>query len=240
MNNQTPNTIRGAVRAMLLKQLNPPPVNKDEIKAPSNSALTHALVDFNLFFFILDLISAGIVGWLTFWFYGILALIAGIYPMFAWERKYTRAKNSKVQKVISGFGIGLGALSTIVIAVLSAIVSLLKVNTIMGVDVFATSIAIILVSIIFVHGVMNGVYVFIDRDIKANQTLAEKMAIQQDALRDVRHAGVLGEAALEVETKLNEQLSKEHGEFVKASLESLSGNSLLIPNEVKSNPNQNP
>ncbi len=227
-------SIRDVVRARIIKAIEPVPESEEGIQKPSKGALAHALFDFNIFFLILDAISAGVVGWLTFWFYAPLAFVAGIYPMIGWEHKFKSGYNSTGQKWISGIGICIGAFSTILIAVLCAVTSIMKLNSIGGLDTFDLILAISLVSIVCVHGIMNGLYYFIDGGILAVQKFVEKLATQENALRDIRLAGQLGKAAKKTEDEAVTQLGQDHGAYVNSAYKSLTGEAFTPTRSIRS------
>ena len=154
-------------------------------KKPRNGLFV-ALVSFNFAFFVVDIISAGVVGYLTYWYYGVATLIAGAVFMFIHEYLFTRPFNNVTQKNISIGGAAWAVLTILFIAVVSVVANLTGLMTAGYEQYFMALMVGIIVTNIVIHGVLTGVFYYVDDQHKAKNksARARARAITQNEIDD--------------------------------------------------------
>jgi len=154
-------------------------------KKPTNG-LWLALVAFNFAFFVVDAISALVVGYLTFWYYGVATLLAGAVFMFIHEFLFTRAFNNPTQKKISIGGAIWAVLTILFIALASVMASLTGFLAVEYIPYFEAGMVAIIVFNIVLHGVLTGVFYYVDdgHNAKNKAARARARAITQTEIDD--------------------------------------------------------
>lgn len=149
-------------------------------KQPSNFALYFAILFANIVFLTLDTISAFTVYWLTHIpLYGALTFLAGAIPLVMHEALYTRAFASLVQRRIAMVGAASSLLSIVAIGVVAGVIN------ISGIAAEASMMEIVLIALLVLlgayHGILAGVYFYVDPGIRMNQQTEQAIAraIQQ-------------------------------------------------------------
>jgi hypothetical protein len=167
------------------------------VKKTSNSGLTVALWAFNIAFLVVDTLSAFVVGYITYWYYGVATLLAGAMFMFVHEYLFTRAFNSARQRNIAIGGAVWAALTILGIALFSVVANLVGFTNQEWEGAFLATMVGIIVFNIVLHGVLTAVYYYIDdgHNASSKAARAKARAITQTAIDDA--AEILLTKALE-------------------------------------------
>jgi hypothetical protein len=155
-------------------------------KRPSNGGLLVALISFNFAFLVVDAISAGVVGYLTHWYYGAATILAGAVFMIVHEYLFTRPFNNAKQRNIA-IGGAVWAVLTILGIALTSVIANLTGLTSNGYEAYflAFMVGVIVLNVI-IHGVLTAVYYYIDdgHNAKNKAARARARAITQNEIDD--------------------------------------------------------
>jgi hypothetical protein len=218
--------IREAIEKRVVEILNPP---KNQIKKPYNR-LWIAVFGFNVVFFFVDVITSVTVGYLTFWYYGVLVFLAGILPMLAHEALFANPYASRYQRRISGAGFGFSVLAALLVGVMVVIINVLFDSSETGILLEAIAMGL-LFFIAVLHGGLLALYFFIDAGIQAVQNAQTAMAKNERQLSNIAMAEAITDEANKVIAKLEERTNKGDAALMGAAMESIAGtNPLDRPN----------
>lgn len=131
-------------------------------RKPNNFGLGCSLIAANFAFLVVDAISAIVVGYLTRWYYGAATLFAGAIFMFVHEFLFVRAFNNVYQRRIA-IGGAVWAIATIVVIALMSVVA--NLTGFMTPDFEVYFLAFMVCAIVFnivLHGVLCGLYYYLD------------------------------------------------------------------------------
>lgn len=198
--------------------INPP---KDEIKRPSNR-LWIAVLGFNITYLAIDLITSVTVGYLTYWYYGVLVFLAGFLPMVAHEALFANPYASKIQRWISGIGFGFSILSALSVGVMVVVINVLYDSTPTGKTLEAVAMGLLFL-IAIAHGTLLALYFFIDEGIRAVQNALTAMAKNEQKLRELGMAGQIVDKSKTVIDALEKRANAGEGGLMDAAMEAISG-----------------
>ena len=145
-------------------------------KKPSNAGLIVSLWAFNVAFATVDILSAIAVGVLARWYYGVATFIAGAVFMFVHEYLFSRPFNNVTQKKIAVGGAVWAILSILVIALAAVIANL---TGFMSPELDTYFLAFMVSAIVFnivAHGVLAGIYYYVDDGHNATNKAARARA----------------------------------------------------------------
>jgi hypothetical protein len=145
-------------------------------KNPSNAGLIVALVSFNFAFFVVDAISAIVVGYLTFWYYGVATILAGAIFMGVHEYLFTRAFNNTKQRNIAVGGAVWAVLTILGIALLSVVANLTGFLEAGYEEYFMVFMVAVIVFNVVIHGVLTAIYYYVDDGHNAKNKAARARA----------------------------------------------------------------
>lgn len=198
MNNSR--TLQRTRQQRLTDMTNPPPPQE---KKPAN-ALWIAYVFFNLIALLMDIAAMLTVRAFTNWLYGVLVFMAGFLPLLMHEQLFTRPYASTKQKIISIVGIVTSVGFILTVGILGGIVNVLDFNTSIITEL---AIIVMLVVVAVFHGILAGVYFFIDTGIRRQQVRAQKLAyyetLRQSLVDTKQVLGVAGEV-LDMEDEITQ------------------------------------
>jgi hypothetical protein len=198
--------------------INPP---KDEIKRPGNR-LWIAVLGFNLTYLAIDLITSVTVGYLTYWYYGVLVFLAGFLPMVAHESLFANPYASKIQRWISGIGFGFSILSALSVGVMVVVINVLYDSTPTGKTLEAVAMGLLFL-IAIAHGTLLALYFFIDEGIRAVQNALTAMAKNEQKLHELGMAGQIVDKSKTVIDALEKRANAGEGGLMDAAMEAISG-----------------
>jgi len=217
--------IREAIEKKVVDIINPP---QNQIKKPSNR-LWLAVVGFNVIFLFADFITALAVGFLTYWYYGVLVFFAGILPMIFHEGLFANPYASVAQRWTAGTGFFFSVLSALFVGVLVVVINVMFDSTPTGKTLEAVAMALLFL-ILIAHGALFAIYFFIDLGIRAVQNAMSAMAKNERKLNEIAMAEQIVDRSNEVVTKLESRVSKGDSALMGAAMESISGEKTELPN----------
>lgn len=157
-----------------------------KVSKPSNAGLWLSLVFFNLVALVVEGISGGTIGYVTgFWYYGVVAFLAGFIPLGLNEILYVRAYANETQRKISIWGAAISIASIVLVAIGAAVINiggyadaaLLEIVTVVGVVLIAC-----------LHGGLMAFYFYADDGVKATHRKTAKIGRHQTRLDDLEMA----------------------------------------------------
>ncbi|MBV6393828.1 MAG: hypothetical protein KPEEDBHJ_03072 [Anaerolineales bacterium] len=150
-------------------------------KRPSNAGLNVSFWAFNIAFAVVDILSAIAVGVLSRWYYGVATVIAGAAFMFVHEYLFSRPFNNRIQNKIAVGGAVWAVLTILGIALASVIANLTGFLTPEWELYFLAFIVSVIVFNIVTHGVLAGIYYYMDdgHNAKNKSARARARAITQ-------------------------------------------------------------
>jgi hypothetical protein len=167
------------------------PAQAQKEKRPHNK-LWIASVGFNATMFFLDFVSAVTVAILTNVMYGVMTFLAGFLALLLHENLFTNAHADRSQKNIAIGGGVLAIVSTVAIGVLAGIVNVTNIVGLLPTLSLEVGIVISLVGVAGIHGVLWGIYFFMDEGhqtaMKVNSNMAYRERQRQqfdDAKKDI-------------------------------------------------------
>jgi hypothetical protein len=131
-------------------------------KKPSNAGLYVALIFFNFAFLVVDAISAGVVGYMTRWYYGASTLFAGAVFMFVHEFLFTRPFNNTRQRNIAIGGAVWAVLTILFVALFTVVANLTGFFSAQYEPYFLAGMVGIILFNIVLHGSLAGVFYYVD------------------------------------------------------------------------------
>lgn len=172
-------------------------------KKPSNAGLNVAFFAFNLAFLIVDAISAGVVGYMTYWYYGVATLFAGAVFMFVHEFLFTRPFNNPQQRNISIGGAVWAVLTILFVALVTVAANLTGFFTIEYETYFLAGMVGVIVFNIVLHGVLAGVFYYVDDEhyAKTKATRAVARANTQNEIDDAAETILISALARRINRK---------------------------------------
>lgn len=145
-------------------------------KKPSNAGLDVSFWAFNIAFAVVDILSAIAVGVLSRWYYGVATVIAGAAFMFVHEYLFSRPFNNQTQKKIAVGGAIWAILTILGIALASVVANLTGFMTPEWETYFLAFMVGIIVFNIVTHGVLAGIYYYVDDGHNAKNKAARARA----------------------------------------------------------------
>lgn len=216
MNNQSP--IRAALEKRVVDVISPP---KDKIKKPMNR-LWLATCGFNMIYFVVDLVTAVTVAFLTTWYYGVLVFFAGILPMVLHEGLFSNPYASVIQRWISAIGFFLSVASALFVGVLIVVINVLFDSTPTGKTLEAVAMGL-LFAIAVLHGALFATYFFVDASIVALQNALRAMAETGRKLQELRMSKQVAEEAKPIIDELEASYNRGDSKLVNAAMKQISG-----------------
>lgn len=174
---------------------------------PDRSAIFTSTIGYEIAIVVLDVITAGTVGVLTYWWYGGVWFLAGAISFFLHQKNWKTAGNNDEQNKISSSGM---IVSVVMMLAMAVVAGTLLVFRVVSPWVEAGIIAAV-VCAFFWHGFRLAMYVFKDDDwIIANQ-VARAIANAEKKIK-IANAGGTVVAKTEQARKLRHAQYKKHGD----------------------------
>lgn len=219
--------VREAIEKRLVEIINPP---ADTIKKPNNR-LWIAILSFNAIYLFIDLITAVAVGFLSYWYYGVLVFFAGILPMLAHEALFANAFASIYQRWVSGIGFAFSIFAALAVGLLVVIINIMYDSTPTGQLLEAVAMGTLFL-VAVVHGALFAVYFFIDAGIRTIQNTMSALAKTEQKLDQLKMSEKIVDKTNDVVTKLEQRVKDGDGALLGATMKTISGENPLdtLPN----------
>lgn len=182
-------------------------VQEEEIKpVADNSALAYSKFAYNAAAVILDVITGWTIWQLTFWYYGVLWVLAGAVVFFLHQKNWERDGNNQKQVDISQRGIIVSVASIVVMGAVAGALWIL------GVVNLWTEVGIIVSSVLLFswHAVQLATYYFIDDEFVIRRQVARAEAQAKKKIKIIKAGGEVVKANKEALDERNAQY-KKHG-----------------------------
>src|SRR5688572_30283609 len=139
---------------------------------PDNSGLTYSKWAYSAAVIIIDLITGWTIWRLTFWYYGVMWVLAGAVVFFLHQKNWEREGNNEQQVKISVTGIIVSVLSIVLMGAVSGSLWIL------GIANAWVEAGIIVFSVLLFswHAVLLARYYFVDDDFVIRRTVARAKA----------------------------------------------------------------
>lgn len=174
---------------------------------PDNSALQWSKYAYNAAVAVIDLITGYTVWQLTFWYYGVLWVLAGAVVFFLHQHNWERPGNNESQVSISAWGIGVSVASIVVMGATSGSLWIL------GVKTPWSEVGIVIASVVLYsfHAIQLARYYFLDDNFAIQRAIARAKAQADKKVQIARAGGEVVRATKEALKERNVQYQK-HGD----------------------------
>lgn len=183
-------------------------VTEDEPEAaPDNSALTYSKWAFEAAVVIVDLITGYTIWQLTFWYYGLLWVLAGAVFFFLHLHNWERTGNNEKQVRISISGMVASVVAIVLMGVLSGSLWIMSFRSVWS-EVGIVAASVLLFSF---HAVQIARYFFLDDDFVIDRTVAKAKAQARKKVQIIKAGGEVVKAAKDAQNERQAQY-KKHGD----------------------------
>ena len=205
------------LEALVTEEAPEPPIDKSPIK--NSTFAYHAVV------IVLDLISGGIVGYLTFWFYGVIWFLAGAIAFFQHHKNWESPTNNDYQQKNSTIGMIVSVVAVGVMALASGAVLVLTSRGLLAIDggYIAAFVELVTVSLFIWNGYQFAMYKFKDDSFVIARQIARAQANAHKKIEFAKAAGSVVDANRKFITERNVQRNKHGAGAVDAALNKLQG-----------------
>lgn len=188
-------------------------VEEEEIEAPpDDSALTFSKYAYNAAVIILDLITGWTIWQLSFWYYGVLWVLAGAVVFYLHQKNWERAGNNEKQTSLSMTGMIVAVVSMLLMSIVSGGLWIAK-NYGAGVDGMWAEIGIVGSAIVLYawHAFQIARYRFQDDKFKTDRLVARAKAQGHKKIQIIQAAGDVVAASRKALQERDRQYRK-HGD----------------------------
>jgi len=194
-----------------------PPIDRRPIR--NSTVAYHAVV------IVLDVISGCIVGYMTFWFYGVIWFLAGAIAFFQHHKNWENPGNNDYQLNNSTVGMIVSVVAVAVMSLVSGAVLILTERNVFTVNSGYVSafVELVTVSLFVWNGFQFAMYKFKDDSFVINRQIARAKAIANKKIEFAKAAGSVVSANKKFLDERNSQRNKHGAAPVDAALNRLEG-----------------
>lgn len=176
-------------------------------KAPDRSPLQHSKIAYNIGVIVIDLITGYTIWMLSYWYYGVIWVLAGAAAFFLHQRNFEHPDKNEKQEKNTLLGLGVSVGSMFLMAVLAGGVYIAGVKTPwIEVGIVGTTI-----TLFFWHCFQLAMFVFADDEWEINMAIARANSNANKKVRIVEAGGRVVEANERAQQRRNAQY-KKHGD----------------------------
>ena len=194
-----------------------PPIDRRPIR--NSTVAYHAVV------IVLDVISGCIVGYMTFWFYGVIWFLAGAIAFFQHHKNWENPGNNDYQLSNSTVGMIVSVVAVAVMSLVSGAVLILTERNVFTINSGYVSafVELVTVSLFVWNGFQFAMYKFKDDSFVINRQIARAKAIANKKIEFAKAAGSVVSANKKFLDERNSQRNKHGAAPVDAALNRLEG-----------------
>ena len=176
-------------------------------KAPDRSPLQHSKIAYNIGVIVIDLITGYTIWMLSYWYYGVIWVLAGAAAFFLHQRNFEHPEKNEKQEKNTLWGLGVAVGSMFLMAVLAGGVYIARVKTPwIEVGIVGTTI-----TLFFWHCFQLAMFVFADDEWGINMAIARASSNANKKVRIIEAGGRVVEANERAQQRRDAQY-KKHGD----------------------------